>query len=132
MTQINEFYSIEKGITKNNIPVTSLYKIAGKYNGQHFLLSEPEFIRAFYGENVENEIKEEIELNNWKRELFEGQKVQISENIYYHLLNCLPPRNWQKSYFEVGEPHHHKNGKAIHRACWIENGKYFTGYPKVN
>lgn len=80
------------------------------------------------------EINQEIELNDWtrwnKHPLLKGQKVEISENIYYDLLNCVPPRRSRSNYFEVGEAEHHdEKGKAVHRACWIESGKYFTGYP---
>lgn len=76
----------------------------------------------------------ETELNDWSRfnkDLNKGQRVEISEEIYHHFLGVLPPQNWgrEASYFEVGEPHHHEGGKAIHRACWIEYGRFYTGYP---
>lgn len=76
------------------------------------------------------------DINDWSRwnqqDLNPGQKIEISEDIYDHLLNCLPPRNWKGGYFEVGEADHHaNNGRAIHRACWKENGKYYTGYPQI-
>lgn len=111
---------------------TSLFKTASKYGPY----DEPQFLQLWNGSVNDNlaSINEQVALEDWSRwntELPEGQKVEISESIYYHLLNCLPPRNWHKTYFEVGEAHHHTNeGRAIHRACWIENDKYYTGYPK--
>lgn len=134
MQQINQFFAIDKGYTKENIPVTTLYKTGGMYNGHFYELSEPEYIKAFYNDVTPKELEREMILNDWSRwnkELPKGQKVEISEAIYYHLLSCLPPRNWVKNYFEVGEADHHdENGKAIYRACWIEDNKFFTGYPK--
>jgi hypothetical protein len=73
-------------------------------------------------------------LNDWTKwnaqPLKEGQRIEISEHIYYELMNCLPPHVHLCNYFEVGEPNHHDSqGKPVHRACWIEDGKYYTGYP---
>lgn len=96
---------------------------------------EPEIIKEYETKPTQSQLDEEITLNDWSRwnvqPLTEGQRIEISEAIYWHLLECLPPRKYNGSYFEVGEPDHHdKNGKPIHRACWIENGKFYTGYPR--
>ena len=125
----NQYITVTEGQT------TILYKTHGKYqNGELFELAEPENVKEFETEPTEAELLHEIELNKWERwnkELTEEQNVEISENVYYHLLNCLPPRNWKGNYFEVGEAHHHDNrGKAIYRACWKVENKFYTGYPK--
>ena len=144
MKQINEQYAIHTGTSANGQVVTTLYKTHGKWaSGELFELSEPSYIKAWYFEIesdlqdtpvTEAEILHEIELNDWTRwntELTPGQKIEISECIYDDLLGCLPPHRYEKNYFEVGEPHHHTNkGEAIYRACWIEDGKFYTGYPK--
>lgn len=80
------------------------------------------------------ELSREKELNDWSRwnkALYPGQKVEISEYIYFDLLECLPPRKMIGNYFEVGEADHHDSeGRPIFRACWKEHDKFFTGYPK--
>lgn len=84
----------------------------------------------------QEEKEQDVQLSDWTRfntSLLPGQRVEITAEIYHELLDCLPPHVWNRetSYFEVGEPHHHEAGKAIHRACWIEFGKFFTGYPTM-
>lgn len=134
-TPINEFFSIHTGTDRHNRSVYSLVKTHYKYGDNIYKLHEPDFLKTWYDyiptyEEVENEMI----LNDWTRwntELKEGQKVEISEAVYYHLLGCVPPIKMNGTYFEVGEPHHHDNkGCPVHRACWIENDKYYTGYPK--
>lgn len=75
-------------------------------------------------------------INDWSRwneqSLTHGQKIEISEDIYEQLMGCVPPINCNGSYFEVGEADHHTNaGRAVYRACWKEEGKYYTGYPRI-
>jgi hypothetical protein len=121
---------------RNGQTITTLFKIRGQYpNGTFFELDEPEPLKLWEGLPNYDIIGREIELNNWKRwnaqPLHKGQKIEISEAIYYHLMGCLPPHYMEKFYFEVGEPtHHDEKGRAIFRACWIENGNFYTGYPK--
>lgn len=96
---------------------------------------EPETVKEYPTRPTQAQINIEIQLNDWSRwnvePLNPGQKIEISEAIYWNLLECLPPKIYHGSYFEVGEPNHHDNkGMAVHRACWKEGGKYFTGYPK--
>lgn len=127
--------SLSIGENKNGQTIVSLYKTHYIYMGNKYEFTEPTFLKSWDINGLTQDmINEEAMLNDWSRfnqELPEGQKVQISEAVYYDLLSCMPPRNWNGDYFEVGEPHHHNNeGKAIHRACWIENGLYYTGYPK--
>jgi hypothetical protein len=130
MKQITDQY-----ITKIENDLTVLYRTHGKYpNEQLFELSEPTNVKEFEHEPTQTELLHEIELNDWTRwnkDLTIGQCIEISEDTYNQLLNCLPPRNWKGNYFEVSEAHHHDNkGKAIYRACWKDNGLYYTGYPK--
>lgn len=109
------------------------YSIYGKRRVQQ--LKEPEFITGYAKKPSKAEIYRQIMLNDWSRwntELNDTDKIEVSENIYDEMLSVLPPRNWQRSYFEVGEPHHHDgNGKPVHRALNQVNGKYYTGHPKV-
>lgn len=142
MKQINEQFAIETGTTANGQKVTTLYKTHVKMQNDYYEKERPDYIKAWYftpdtndKEVTEEEIMHEIELNDWSRwneDLKPGDKYEISEAIYYDMLGALPPRRRNGNYFEVGEPHHHlNNGKPIHRACWMENDKYFTGYPKI-
>lgn len=143
LTKINNQYETETGVTNNGQTVTTLYKTHGKWdNGELFELSRKSYIKGWYftpdvkdTEVTEADILKEIELNTWERwnkELPQGQKVEVSEAIYWDMLEALPPRKRNGNYFEVGEPHHHlNNGTPIHRACWIENNQYFTGYPTI-
>lgn len=139
MKELTKGFRIESGSDQHGRIVFSLYKTGSFYNNTFVEYSRPEFLKSFYLEpdqtieSIEGELSREIMLNDWSRwntELPKGQEVEISEAIYYHLLEALPPHKWQGSYFEVGEPHHHENGRAIYRACWMNDGKYFTGYPK--
>jgi hypothetical protein len=97
---------------------------------------DPDTLKEWKHIPNQDEVNHEIMLNDWSRwneELPRDQVVEISEAIYDDLLGCLPPHVMQGNYFEVGEPHHHdNNGRPVHRACWMENGKFYTGYPKTN
>lgn len=132
---IDNKHILQTGTTKNSQPVYTLFQTHWEHNGNLRELLEHTYLKAWYEvEPTEQQISEEITLNDWARwnkELVPGQRVQVSEEIYYNLLGCVPPRIMQRNYFEVGEANHHEsNGKAIHRACWIENGLYYTGYPQ--
>lgn len=102
--------------------------------GEVIEFSKPQILKEWEQKPNPMEVINEIELNDWNRwkhALFKGQKVEVSEFIYDDMLNCLPPRNRKGNYFEVGEPHHHDTqGKPVHRAFWMEDGKYYTGYPR--
>jgi hypothetical protein len=65
----------------------------------------------------------------WNKSLKFGDCCEISEHVYNSMLEAVPPVNWVGSYFECGEPHHHRNGKAIRRAFWKVDNRFFTGYP---
>ena len=140
METITPGHGIETGTTANGQKVTTLYKTRWNDGTE---LTEPQYLKAWYftpGTNdtevTREEILKEIELNDWSRwntGLKPGAPVEISEAIYFYMLECLPPRNWIGSYFEVGEPHHHDdNGRPVHRAFWQdeETKKYYTSYPK--
>src|SRR3990167_2385649 len=99
-------YKLTNGLNKNGQNIFTLLKT-------HFddgtEMREPEYIKLWENEPTQEQIDEQILLNDWSRwntELPKGQKVEISEAIYFTMLNCLPPRNWKDDYFEVGEPHH--------------------------
>lgn len=137
MTTVNPFFAIDTGTTKDGQCVTSLFKTHWEYNGTHYPIDRPENVKDWYGiAPTDAEINHEILLNDWSRwntELPKGQEVEISEYIFWELFGAVPPRNVQADtkYFECGECHHHEGGKAIHRACWIKDGKFYTGYPKT-
>lgn len=124
-------YKLIEGKNRHEIGVWSLFQ-THYADGKE--MAEKVCVKSWYHTPpTEEEQAHEIELNDWSRcvgELTEGQKVEISEAIYYDLLSAVPPINMRNNYFEVGEAHHHTiEGKPIHRACWVEDGKYYTGYP---
>jgi len=134
-TILNELHKLETGKDRHERDVTSLWK-TGYYNGKEIeQLEEPKYLKAWY-DNIptEDEIAHEITINDWSRwnkSLQEGEPIEVSEYIYDHMFECLPPRNWDRTngYFEVGEPYDHEDGIPIHRAFWKREGKYFTAHP---
>ena len=56
-----------------------------------------------------------------------GQEVERS--IYYHMLECLPPKRMGRDYFLVGEPYDHfgENFRARYRLFYKHNGHYYNG-----
>jgi hypothetical protein len=76
-----------------------------------------------------------IDFNNserWKSGLkhLEGyQKVEMCEESFWHFLECVPPKRYQRTSFVCGEPYsHHNNGEGIY-LCGIQEGeKYFAKY----
>ena len=46
--------------------------------------------------------------------------TEISEEVYDHFLNVLPPRNWCGSYFQCSEPYSHEE----YDGRWL--GKYMS------
>lgn len=141
LEQLKTFDSIPNcgyilGRDKHNREVFTLYKTHVISNGHTYKLNEPEYLKAWYdGDPTTEEIKHVVMLNDWSRWnqslIKDSEPVEVSEAVYYDMLNCLPPRNWNGDYFEVGEPHHHdSNGKPIHRAFYKEGDKFFTSYPK--
>ena len=139
MTQITPTYALDEGTTANQQKVFSLISTHWIYNGKLTECTEKESVKEWYDTKpTAEQLQHEIMLNDWSRwntELPKGQEVEISENIFWHLFGCVPPRNVQQGakYFECGEAHHHDNsGKAIYRACWIKEGKFYTGYPKTS
>lgn len=103
--------------------------------GQLQELYEPEIVMEYGTKEPSKEVMlHEISLNDdsrWKKELPKDQRVQIGEKVYNMLFEVMPPVNWVGSYFEVGEPDHHENGKVIRRACWKEGRNYYTGHPEM-
>jgi hypothetical protein len=144
MLTVDQSHRIETGKDRHGRTVIALFKVKyADHLGREWDLSTPDYLKAWYLEEgqeppTQEEINREIELNDWSRwnrqPLTKDQKIEISEAIYWELLNCLPPRIHCSGYFEVGEPEHHdpKTGRAVHRACWIEGNKFYTGYPKPN
>lgn len=142
MRRINEQYAVEVGPNSEGQIYTSLYKTHGRWpNGDLFEYDRKHYVKAWSftpdcndTEVSDEEIQHEIMLNDytrWNNDLKPGDKYEISEATYYDQLGSVPPHYHCGSYFEVGEPHHDdENGNTIYRACWMEDGKYYTGYPK--
>jgi hypothetical protein len=115
------------------------YRLASGDNRERLNRAYPEWFSDLVTNDnsiIARQAQPSVNLSDWSRwntELPKGQRVEINEEIYHELLGALPPRVWNQetSYFEVGEPHHHEEGRAIHRACWIEFGRYYTGYPTM-
>lgn len=132
----SDFYSVVTE-NKNGKTCYQLFFNYG-YNDSHQAckLRVPELINTYEQVPNRNEIYREVMLNDgyrWRKaELKEGEAIEISERVYYFLLNCMPPRRWVGNYFEVGEcDHHDGKGVAIYRACNVVDGKYYTGHPKT-
>lgn len=125
----NNTFKIITGLNKNGQSITSLYKVG--VNGTTF--TEPVFLKM-WEEPTPEEIENEKMLNDWSRwneKLIKDEIIEVSGAIFYDMLGCLPPHKMEGNYFEVGEPNHHDNkGRAIYRAFYYENGKYYTCYPK--
>lgn len=115
------------------------YRLASADNRERLNRAYPEWFSDLVTNDnsiIARQAQPAVNLSDWSRwntELPKGQRVEINEEIYHELLGALPPRVWNRetSYFEVGEPHHYEEGRAIHRACWIEFGRYYTGYPTM-
>lgn len=127
-----DFYTVEKRKDR--------YQLFFKYyfddSRRRVKLKLPQLIKTYDQPPNRREIYQQIMLNDeyrWRKaDLNEGEKIEISEGVYYFLQNCMPPRHWIGNYFEVGEAdHHNENGVAIHRACNYVNGKYYTGHPNT-
>jgi len=116
-----------------------IFKLEGlelfKVKSGNYYFDSPVLVKQFEAEPTKEQLQNEAKLNDWTRwneGLIKGSEpVEVSEYIYFDMLGCMPPRNWQGSYFEVGEPYSHDNqGRPIHRAFWKEGELFFTGYPK--
>lgn len=130
-----DFYSL---IESNQDGVKWFQLQLNYYYGDNITLNkrfEPVCV-AEYKEHApdKGEINRQIILNDWNRwntSLNKIDVIEISEAVYYNLLEALPPRNWKGNYFEVGEPYNHENGKPIHRACIKIDDKFYTGHPET-
>jgi len=86
-------------------------------------------ITSFKEEPTQEQIDEQLKLDNWEhvQAIGKGEVREVSERIYDHFLNCMPPRNWVGSYFEMGEAQDYdvNTGKTIYMAFWKKEGKHF-------
>ena len=134
-------YILVTDINRHGQKIHTLYKIAVSEEGKpRFAFSEPTYIHEWESDSepTREMIDREIMLNDYSRWNKGLQKdappVEVSESVYYDMMGAVPPHYMTNNYFEVGEAHHHENGKPIYRAFWIENTgngyAYFTGYPK--
>ena len=44
--------------------------------------------------------------------------IETTEEMYWHMLECVPPREQEGDRFLVGEPLRHVNGEAVHACFW--------------
>lgn len=44
--------------------------------------------------------------------------VETTEDMYWQMLECVPPREQDGARFLVGEPLRHVNGEAVHACFW--------------
>lgn len=129
----NDFYEVQ---TNGENSYQLFFNYDFDDNHKAVKLKLPVLIQEYDTTPNRREIYRQIMLNDgyrWRKaELKEGEKLEISERVYYFLLNCMPPRRWIGNYFEVGEcDHHDEKGVAIYRACNVVDGKYYTGHPKT-
>ena len=65
---------------------------------------------------------EKITIENWPENWSNVPAwTEVSEEVYEHFLNCLPPLVWRGNYFQCSEPYTHEPDKNSH---W--RGKYLT------
>lgn len=51
--------------------------------------------------------------------------IPTTEDMFYEMLECVPPRAQERGRFLVGEPlRHNEEGKAVH-ACFKQSGNDF-------
>lgn len=136
---IPQGFKLTTGPDKHGRTVYALLKL------NIFRHNEDTYIKSWYHDPndamsqppTQKDIDLEIELSDysrWNKGLPKDQIVEVNKYVYEQMLCVLPPRNWGKHnrhYFEVGEAHHHENGRAIHRAFWIKDGRYYTGHPDM-
>lgn len=126
----NDFYEVQ---TNGENSYQLFFNYDFDDNHKAVKLKLPVLIQEYDTTPNRREIYRQIMLNDgyrWRKaELKEGEKLEISERVYYFLLNCMPPRRWIGNYFEVGEcDHHDEKGVAVHRACHCIDGKFYTGH----
>lgn len=60
-----------------------------------------------------------------------GTKWPVTEQIYNHFLEVLPPLNWKGSSFMMSEAHHHTDKGVVRSRYFKENGLYWHEYVEV-
>ncbi len=55
-------------------------------------------------------------MTDWKGDFANDFKKgdYVNAEIAWHLINCVPPRNFSNGYFQCGEPNSHINGKPVY------------------
>lgn len=68
--------------------------------------------------------------NQWKDSLdaiYNGDIVEISEDVYDHFLGCVPPLIQEGPAFISSEASlHNENGQAVYIACIKKKDKYYA------
>ena len=67
-------------------------------------------------------------VSNYQKELHNGEVVEITEEEYYWLYECLPPARNLRNMFFVGESYY----GDIFPFCFKSDGRYFKCYKLLN
>jgi hypothetical protein len=107
-----------------------LYKLKSKHKEEL-----GEFTRLHKYDNYGKVI---IDLHNTKRwseglkSAKEGNIVEMTEDAYYHFLECVPPKDFCGVSFVCGEPEDHNNkGEGIYLCGIKKGGKFYAQYGTV-
>ena len=58
--------------------------------------------------------------------------IPTTEDMYFEMRDCLPPRTMSGGRFLVGEPKtHNAEGKAVHACFWERDGSYFAKHMTI-
>lgn len=58
--------------------------------------------------------------------------IHTTEDMYWQMLECVPPRAQTATRFLVGEPKtHNEQGHAVHACFWERDGSYFAKHMTV-
>ena len=69
---------------------------------------------------------EKITTNNWPGNWdLVPAWTEISEEVYEHFLNVLPPLCWRGGYFQCSEPYCHEGGKGRYLTFIKKDGTYW-------
>lgn len=143
----DNFYSdlhFERDLINNTVinkETKQVFKLASQTEEKLFKLKSKhkkeleEFTRLHKYDNYGKVI---IDLHNkerWREGLKlakEGNIVEMTEDAYYHFLECVPPKDFCRVSFVCGEPNDHNNkGEGIY-LCGIKKGdKFYAQYGTV-
>jgi hypothetical protein len=130
----DDYYTVTETVASTGIKWYKLY-INYYFNGDRRLCKlnyQPDYVSEYKDQPpTKKEIYRQIMLNDsyrWQR-LYKTDQIEVSEHVYNEMLDCMPPKDWKGTYFELGEPYDIEDGEFLHRAFVKVKGRYYTGHP---